>query len=227
VAAAVGLGVYALPERASAALQVLGTVVMVGLVAGVLASPEPLRAALGGWAAPLGIGLHADRLAQAMLVLTLLVYAAVLLYAQAYFAHGSELARRFWPLAWMLWAGLNAGYLSADLFNLYVALELVGLAAVGLTALTGQSTALAAALRYLLAALLASNLFLLAVVLLYASTGSLALDSIGSHPWPQPAAPLGPPNWRWRWRWWRWHSKPRWRRCIFGCRRRTATPSRR
>jgi len=82
VAAAVGLGVYALPERASAALQVLGTVVMVGLVVGVLASPEPLRAALGGWAAPLGIGLHADRLAQAMLVLTLLVYAAVLLYAK-------------------------------------------------------------------------------------------------------------------------------------------------
>ncbi len=182
---AVGLGVYALPERASAALQGLGTLVLAGLIAAVfaatLASPEPLRAALGGWAAPLGIELVADRLAQALLGLTLLVYTAVLVYAQAYFAPGSETARRFWPLAWMLWAGLNAGYLSADLFNLYVALELVGLAAVGLTALTGQSTALAAALRYLLAALLASNLFLLAVVLLYAATGSLALDSIGAH----------------------------------------------
>ena len=120
--------------------------VLAGLIAAVfaatLASPEPLRAALGGWAAPLGIELVADRLAQALLGLTLLVYTAVLVYAQAYFAPGSETARRFWPLAWMLWAGLNAGYLSADLFNLYVALELVGLAAVGLTALTGQSTCL-------------------------------------------------------------------------------------
>ena len=100
---AIGLGLYALPERASAALQVLGTLVLAGLIATVfatmLASPEPLRAALGGWAAPLGIELVADRLAQAMLLLTLLVYAAVLLYAQAYFAHGSEAAQRFWPLA--------------------------------------------------------------------------------------------------------------------------------
>ncbi|WP_444677605.1 hypothetical protein [Halomonas sp. E19] len=42
--------------------------------------------------------------------------------------------RYLWPLWWLLWAGLNALLLSQDLFNLYVTLELVTLAGVGLVA---------------------------------------------------------------------------------------------
>ena len=42
-------------------------------------------------------------------------------------------AAAFWPLWLVLLAGLNAIYLSGDIFNIYVALEVFGLAAVGLT----------------------------------------------------------------------------------------------
>ena len=62
---------------------------------------------------------------------------------------------------------MNALFLSRDLFNLYVTLELVGLAAVALTAMRGQREALVAAMRYLLTTLLGSMTYLLAVALLY------------------------------------------------------------
>jgi formate hydrogenlyase subunit 3/multisubunit Na+/H+ antiporter MnhD subunit len=83
---------------------------------------------------------------------------------------------------------MNALYLSADLFNLYVTLELLGLAAVGLVALSGGATALAAALRYLLAALLGSLLYLLGVALVYGAHGSLALAELGGRLEPGPLA---------------------------------------
>jgi formate hydrogenlyase subunit 3/multisubunit Na+/H+ antiporter MnhD subunit len=62
---------------------------------------------------------------------------------------------------------LNALFLSSDIFNLYVTLELMGLSAVALTALTGSRDALVGAMRYLLATLLGSLTYLLGVALLY------------------------------------------------------------
>ena len=70
-------------------------------------------------------------------------------------------------------AALNALFFSADIFNLYVTLELMGLAAVALAALTGSRDALSGAMRYLLASLLGSLSFLFGVALLYHSFGSV------------------------------------------------------
>ncbi|MDP2108930.1 MAG: hydrogenase 4 subunit B, partial [Rhodocyclaceae bacterium] len=110
--------------------------------------------AVGGWGAPLGIDLAADGLAALLLVLAQFVALPLFLYARDYFAGK---APAFWPLAGFLLAGINVLFLSADLFNLYVALELVGLAAVGLVALGGGAGPLAAALRYLFATLVGSG----------------------------------------------------------------------
>jgi multicomponent Na+:H+ antiporter subunit D len=114
-----------------------------------------------------------------MLGSTALVGAAVLVYARSYFrlAAGGE---RFWALAWMLWASMNALYLSADIFNIYVTLELLALSSIGLIALGGGAVALAAALRYLLAALLGSAAYLLGVALLYGAHGTLALRELAA-----------------------------------------------
>lgn len=131
----------------------------------------PQQFALGGWDTPLGIHLHLDGPAMLMLLITALVGLPVSLYARDYFA-GSVQQARFWPLWLLLWAGMNALYLSADLFNLYVTLELVSLTAVALVALAGQA-AVRAALRYLLVSLLGSLCFLLAVALLYGAYGAL------------------------------------------------------
>lgn len=155
-----------------------------------LLADGPLTHAVGGWGAPLGIDLHADGLAAVMLLLTQAVALVLAVYARAYFTDESQgRDRQFWPLTGFLVAAMNALYLSADLFNLYVTLELLGLAAVGLVALGGAEAQVRAALRYLLAGLMASGAYLLAVALIYGSYGAVALSSLT--PLIDAQAPLG------------------------------------
>lgn len=130
---------------------------------------------LGGYAAPLGIGLHLDALALVLLWLTAVVGGLAGLHALATRGPAGADGLRFWPLWLLLMAGLNGLFQSADLFNLYVLFELVTLAAVALVALQGSAGALRAAMRYLLLSLLASLAYLLGVALLYSAHGTLDL----------------------------------------------------
>lgn len=133
---------------------------------------------LGGWEPPLGIALHVDGLAATLVLATAVVAAACGLHASVYLDADGAARRAFWPLFWFLWAGLNGVWLMGDLFNAYVALELISLAAAGLVALGGEADALRAALRYLFAALLGSLAYLLGVALLYGAYGTLSLAGI-------------------------------------------------
>lgn len=136
--------------------------------------------AVGGWGAPLGIDLMADGLAAVMLLLTQAVALALAVYAHAYFAdaHHRAEATWFWPLAGFLIAAMNALFLSADLFNLYVTLELLGLAAVGLVAVGGGAAQIAAAMRYLLVSLVASGAYLMGVALIYGIYGTVSIATL-------------------------------------------------
>lgn len=134
--------------------------------------------AVGGWGAPLGIDLAADGLSAAMLLLTQCVALPLAVYARSYFKAGDPAGVWFWPLSGFLIAGLNALFVSADLFNLYVTLELVGLAAVGLVAAGGGAQQVAAALRYLFATLAGSGLYLLGVALLYGAYGTVSIATL-------------------------------------------------
>jgi multicomponent Na+:H+ antiporter subunit D len=152
-----------------------------------------LRHPIGGWGAPLGIDLVGDGLSATMLLMTAVVGAGVSLYAAGYFAAGehAQTVRAFWPLWLFLWASLNAVFLSGDVFNLYVALELLTLSGVGLIVLTPGRRALAAATRYLLAAFLASMAYLLGVTLLYGAFGALDIETLGQRVvpgWPASGA---------------------------------------
>jgi len=133
---------------------------------------------VGGWGAPLGIDLAADGLSAAMLLLTQVVALPLAIYARAYFRADDPAGRYFWPLTGFLIAGLNALFLSADLFNIYVTLELVGLAAVGLVAAGGSAQQLAAALRYLFATLVGSGAYLLGVALIYGAYGTVSISTL-------------------------------------------------
>lgn len=170
--------------RHGAALAVVAVVIMAGAIGWlvlVVSQGQPVALQAGGWPAPLGIALEADGLACAMLVMAALVMGGVVAQAQRHFRTTDEETREtwaFWPLALLLWAALNAVFLSRDLFNLYVGLELMSLCAVALVALEGKAEALAAALRYLLVALLGSLLYLLGVVLLYSAHGVLDVGLI-------------------------------------------------
>lgn len=147
------------------------------IAADVAGGSSSLHAA-GGWRAPLGIDLVADGLAAIMLLLTQAVALPLALYARAYFSDHPEGVRHFWPITGFLLAAMNALFLSADVFNLYVTLELLGLAAVGLVASDSTAKSVAAALRYLFATLVGSGAYLLGVALLYGTYGTVSLPDL-------------------------------------------------
>lgn len=145
-----------------------------------LQQAQVIEVVLGGHAPPLGIGLRLDALSLLMLWLVAVVGAGVGLHARIVYPPGSDTGERFWPVWLLVMAGLNGFFLSADLFNLYVAIELVTLGGVALVAFTGKGPALAAAMRYLLLAMLASLAYLLALALLYGEHGTLDLYRLAS-----------------------------------------------
>lgn len=147
---------------------------------------------VGGWGAPLGIDLRADGLSVLMLGIGALIAGAVALYSRPYFlaehdAGAAHRERYFWPLFLFLWTALNALFLSADIFNLYVTLELLGFAAVVLVALAGKREALQAAMRYLFISLAASLLYLFGVALVYGQCATVDLPSLATKAQSGPA----------------------------------------
>ena len=141
--------------------------------------------AIGGWPVPLGISLRADGLAVLLVATVGVVSALAIGYAAAL---RRATPRPFYAL-WLLgWASLNALAVSADVFNLYVTLELLTLVSVALIALADDRATLAAALRYVLFALVGSLGYLLGVVLLYAAHPALELASLGAALEPGPLA---------------------------------------
>ena len=176
--------IAALAPRAAASFGLIATLAnaaLAGLLAIRVAGSGAGTEAVGGWAAPLGIGFAADGLAALMLVMTALVGLGVSVQvagAPVSDARGAYQRAAFWPL-WLATLGaMNALFLSADLFNLYVTFEILGLTAVGLTALSGTRTALRAAFDYLSAGLAGSLLLLLGVALAYAAAGRVDLEVV-------------------------------------------------
>jgi formate hydrogenlyase subunit 3/multisubunit Na+/H+ antiporter MnhD subunit len=146
---------------------------------------------VGGWKPPLGIVLRADGLSAAMMATTAVVICGVGLFAWAEFGQprGQPEARTplvFWTLLLSIWAALNTVVLGGDLFNLYVALELLTFAAVPLVCLKGEPETLGAALRYLLFALLGSVFYLLGTALIYGAYGALDIVLLSTRVRPDP-----------------------------------------
>jgi len=165
-------------ERTALCVIPLGLGIAIAILFEVSRAAKTLTYILGGWQPPLGIALRADGLSAAMLVTTALVIAATGLFARADFRtpNGVVEARSplvFWTLLLAVWAALNAVFLGSDLFNLYVALELLTFAAVPLVCLSGRADTITAALRYLIFALAGSILYLLGTALLYGTYGTL------------------------------------------------------
>ncbi|MFZ0256082.1 MAG: proton-conducting transporter membrane subunit [Gammaproteobacteria bacterium] len=153
-------------------ISAVATATAAAAVLWLVATEGPLRYAIGGWPPELAITLQADGLSALLLLMNTLVALAASVYASAYFSQ-SEQRRYYWALWLLLMTALNALFLAADLFNLYVALELLGLSAVALTALGGKRAALQAAMGYLMLGLIGSLAFLAGVALLYAGYGTL------------------------------------------------------
>ena len=179
-------------ERIALTLMPAGLAVAVGIAAAVWRTHTVLQYTVGGWDPPLGVAFRADGLSAVMIVTAALLICGIGVFARAQFPapRGAETRTSlvFWTLLLAVWGALNAVFIGGDLFNLYVALELLTFAAVPLVSLDGRAETLTAALRYLLFALLGSILYLLGAVLLYGAYGTLDIILLSGRIRAEPAA---------------------------------------
>ena len=148
--------------------------VAVGLFA--LASDGGIRPyRLGDWPAPFGIVLVLDRLSALMLLLTAILAVVVAIYA----AQGwDKRGRHFHALFQFQLMGVNGAFLTGDVFNLFVFFEVLLIASYGLMLHAGGPRRLVAGFHYVAVNLVGSTLFLFAVGLIYAVTGTLNMADL-------------------------------------------------
>ena len=114
----------------------------------VLQQAIPIEVIVGGWQPPLGIRLSINEFSAIMLLMTAIIGLAITFYSAHYF-DSPEKEQQFWPLWWFLITALNGIFISSDIFNTYIMLELLGLSAVSLIAIQASQQALQASFQYL------------------------------------------------------------------------------
>lgn len=132
---------------------------------------------LGDWPAPFAIVLVVDRLATLMLLLTSLLAAAAAVFSLARWHRAGVL---FHPLFQFMLMGINGAFLTGDLFNLFVFIEVLLAASYGLALHGSGSARVKAGLHYIAVNLVASLLFLIGVSLIYGVTGTLNMADLAT-----------------------------------------------
>jgi formate hydrogenlyase subunit 3/multisubunit Na+/H+ antiporter MnhD subunit len=179
-------------ERIAIGSAPIALAIAIAVLVEVWGAGRPIVYVIAGLSPPLGIALRADGISAVMLVTTALIIPAVGLYARAGFATSAGAGERRKPFAfWILLQAISAAlaiiFVSGDLFNLYVAIELLTFAAVPLACVEGRPETFAAALRYLLFALFGSIFYLLGAALLYGALGTLDIALLAERMRPLPA----------------------------------------
>jgi multicomponent K+:H+ antiporter subunit D len=169
-----------------AAINLVSTLALLGVAIALLQSADASTSGsnasadiylLGNWPPPFAIVLVVDRLSALMLVLTAILALATLLFS---IARWHRAGAYFHPLFQLLLMGLNGAFLTGDLFNLFVFLELLLAASYGLVLHGSGVLRIKAGLHYIAINLAASSLFLIGVSLIYGTTGTLNMADLAS-----------------------------------------------
>lgn len=170
------LGYAPLALRRTLALATTLAVVIASVVLLGLADDGNYRAyAFGNWHPPFGIVLVLDRLSALMLTMTAIL---------ALFCHLYSITRtdsegaHFHALFLFQLLGLNIAFLTGDLFNLFVAFEVLLIASYGLLLHGGGSAKTIPGLHYVVLNLVGSSLFLISVGMIYSVTGTLNMADL-------------------------------------------------
>ncbi|EEI18029.1 Na+/H+ antiporter subunit D [Corynebacterium lipophiloflavum] len=137
---------------------------------------------LGGWEAPIGITLVADRLATIMLLVSAIVLVAVMWYGISQgLRDGDEddPVAVFLPVYMLLTMGVNLAFLAGDLFNLYVGFEIFLVASYVLLTLGASPARVRSGIGYVMVSMASSMIFLFALAMIYASVGTINMAHAG------------------------------------------------
>ena len=142
---------------------------------------------VGGWGptvpglGPLGITLVVDRLSALMMVVSSIVLLAVVLYAIGQGIRDGDERQPvsiFLPTYLVLSAGVCGAFLAGDLFNLFVGFEVLLTASFVLLTIGASADRVRAGIAYVMVSMVASLIFLFALALIYAATGTLNMAEL-------------------------------------------------
>ena len=140
----------------------------------------PVQYFMGGWAPPWGIEYRIDHLGALMLLLVGFVTLLVGLYSKRSVLR--ELPDKevpFYSVYLLLVSGLMGMLVTADMFNLYVFLEISSLTSYALISI-GGGAAVVSAFRYVILGTVGAAFYLLAVGYLYSATGTLNMADLAT-----------------------------------------------
>ncbi|MFW6336234.1 MAG: proton-conducting transporter membrane subunit [Phycisphaeraceae bacterium] len=138
---------------------------------------EVMTSQMGGWAAPFGITMVFDSLSGLLLAAASLV--ALGSYIHSFCSLDPQTERRYFhPLIHLLMFGVNLSFLTGDLFNLFVAFEIMLMASYALLVIGTSKPQLSQAYKYVLLNLLASTIFVMAAGMVYGMMGTLNIADL-------------------------------------------------
>ena len=180
VAAALPIVASVVTDRAGWPIAAVGlavhTALAAWLVVHVVTEQAVVSTVLAGFEVPYGIELVVDGLSAAVVALIGVTAFGLLAYAR----RAQPRSNAFYAQYLLLIAGLTGMTVTGDVFNLYVFLEITGLAAYGLVATGRGGSAAMAALKYLLLGTIGASLYLLGVGYLLAATGTLNMADLAA-----------------------------------------------
>ena len=131
----------------------------------------------GGWPAPFGIAFAVDMLGALMVLVTMVVSTATLVFA-CWSIDDARERTFFYSLFQFLLMGVNGAFLTGDLFNLFVWFEVLLISSYALMALGSEPYQLQETFKYLVMNALSSALFLVGIALVYSLTGTLNMADL-------------------------------------------------
>jgi len=172
----------------------ISSMVVGGILIVEVSASGPIAAGVGAWPVGVAIPLVADMFTALMISATGLLTAVCSLFA---IAAGTAEGRFFAPLVLVLLGGVNGALLTADLFNLFVFIEVMLLPSYALLVLAppgkGGIRQIVGARVYATVNLLASTIFLAGVAFVYGTAGTVNLAELAgaAHDSPAIAAAAG------------------------------------
>jgi len=132
---------------------------------------------MGSWIPPVGIALVMDGLTVFLLVTINLVSFLASFYSIDYMEKYTS-KPKYYALFLLMLTGMNGLVLTGDMFNMFVFLELAGIASYALVAFGTEREELEAAFKYMVLSSIATAFVLLGIGMLYSCTSTLNMADI-------------------------------------------------
>ena len=130
-----------------------------------------------GWLGSFAITLVADGLSSVMVMIALVVMTLVLVFAIGQ-RTADERSPFYHPVYMVMAAGISQAFLAGDLFNLFVAFEILLMASYVLLTLEGTNEQIKAGTTYVVLNIVESLVLLMAVGLVFAATGTVNMAEL-------------------------------------------------